>query len=135
MIKLAMLQDNFTTTSPTARSSITYLRDVSGVKVINRSFDTANNQWQDVEGKAFFVNSETRGHLKVSFFGPFYGSYVVFEPDQAAYQYAFVTGYNKSYLWLLSRTPAVSDELVARFVNRSGELGFDTDNLIFVKHE
>ena len=135
MIKLAMLQDNFTTASPTARSSITYLRDVSGVKVINRSFDTANNQWQDVEGKAFFVNSETRGHLKVSFFGPFYGSYVVFEPDQAAYQYAFVTGYNKSYLWLLSRTPAVSDELVARFVNRSGELGFDTDNLIFVKHE
>ena len=135
MIKLAMLQDNFTTTSPTARSSITYLRDVSGVKVINRSFDTVNNKWQDVEDKAFFVNSETRGHLKVSFFGPFYGSYVVFELDQEAYQYAFVAGYNKSYLWLLSRTPAVSDELVARFVNRSRELGFDTDNLIFVKHE
>jgi len=60
---------------------------------------------------------------------------VVFELDQEAYQYAFVAGYNKSYLWLLSRTPAVSDELVASFVNRSRELGFDTDNLIFVKHE
>ena len=59
MISLTVLQDNFTATNPTARSSITYLRDVSGVKVINRGFYTANNKWQDVEGKAFFVNSET----------------------------------------------------------------------------
>ena len=111
------------------------LRDDGGVKVINRGFDTADNVWQDIEGKAFFVNSETEGHLKVSFFGPFYGSYVVFGLDHEAYQYAFVAGYNKSYLWLLSRTPTVSDELLARFVQTSGELGFDTDNLIFVKQE
>ena len=111
------------------------LRDDGGVKVINRGFDAADNKWQDVEGKAFFVNSEAEGHLKVSFFGPFYGSYVVFELDKEEYQYAFVAGYNKSYLWLLARTPSVSDELIARFVKTSRELGFDTDNLIFVKHE
>jgi len=111
------------------------LHDDGGVKVINRGFDTADNKWQDVEGKALFVNSESRGHLKVSFFGPFYSSYVVFELDKEEYQYAFVAGYNKSYLWLLSRTPSVNDELVARFVKTSRELGFDTDNLIFVKHE
>ena len=39
-----------------------------------------------------------------------------------------------AYLWLLSRTPEVSEELVERFVSRSSELGFDTDNLIFVDH-
>jgi apolipoprotein D and lipocalin family protein len=59
----------------------------------------------------------------------------VFELDEEEYQYAFVAGYNKSYLWLLSRTPAVSDELIARFVQTSGELGFDRENLIFVKQE
>jgi apolipoprotein D and lipocalin family protein len=111
------------------------LRDDGGVEVINRGFDTEDNEWKDVEGKAYFVNSETEGHLKVSFFGPFYGSYVVFELDEEEYQYAFVAGYNKSYLWLLSRTPAVSDELIARFVQTSGELGFDRENLIFVKQE
>jgi len=68
------------------------LRDEGGVKVINRGFDTENNKWKDVEAKAFFVNSETEGHLKVSFFGPFYGSYVVFELDKEGYQYAFVAG-------------------------------------------
>jgi len=110
------------------------LRDDGGVKVTNRGFSTEDSKWQDVEGKAYFAGSENQGHLKVSFFGPFYSSYVVFELDEAGYQYAFVAGYNKSYLWLLSRTPTVSDEVFDRFVEKSRELGFDTDNLIFVKH-
>ena len=81
------------------------------------------------------MSGETEGHLKVSFFGPFYSSYVVFELDKAGYQYAFVAGYNKSYLWLLSRTPVVTDELIDRFVQTSMGLGFDTDSLVFVKQE
>ena len=109
------------------------LRDDGGVKVINRGFSAAENKWQETEGKAYFVNGENLGHLKVSFFGPFYGSYVIFELDKENYQYAFVAGYNKSYLWLLSRTPAVSDEVIERFINQSRKLGFETDNLIFVK--
>ena len=109
-------------------------RDDGGLKVINRGYSREDNEWKDVEGKAYFVSDENTGHLKVSFFGPFYGSYVVFELDSQDYQYAFVAGYNKSYLWLLARTPEVSEELVARFVNRAGKLGFDTDRLIFVKH-
>lgn len=109
-------------------------RDEGGVKVVNRGFSQEDNTWKEAEGKAYFAAGENTGHLKVSFFGPFYGSYVVFELDDEAYQYAFVSGYNKSYLWLLSRTPDVSDELVARFVSRSAELGFEVDNLIFVDH-
>ena len=110
------------------------MRDDGGIKVINRGYSAKNAEWQEAEGKAFFAGSDDQGHLKVSFFGPFYGSYVVFELDKPDYQYAFVAGPNKSYLWLLSRTPQVSDELIARFVQRSMELGFETDNLIFVNH-
>ncbi len=109
-------------------------RDDGGIKVLNRGYSAKNAEWKEAEGKAFFVGSDDRGHLKVSFFGPFYGSYVVFELDKPDYQYAFVAGPNKSYLWLLSRTRQVSDELLARFVKRSAELGFDTDDLIFVNH-
>ena len=110
------------------------LRDDGGVKVINRGFSIAKNTWKEAEGKAYFVRGQDEGYLKVSFFGPFYGSYVVFELDKENYQYAFVTGSNTSYLWLLSRTPAVSQELIDRFIKRCKALGFDTDNLIFVKH-
>ena len=110
------------------------LRDDDGVKVLNRGFSIAENKWKEAEGRAYFVRGIDEGHLKVSFFSPFYGSYVVFELDKEKYQYAFVTGSNTSYLWLLSRTPTVSKELVDWFVKRSKELGFDTDNLIFVEH-
>jgi len=72
------------------------------------------------------------GYLKVSFFGPFYGSYVIFELDKEDYQYAFVTGPNLSYLWLLSRTPAVDESLLSRFVQKAGALGYETEKLIYV---
>ena len=110
------------------------LRDDGGLRVINRGFSIIENSWKEAEGKAYFVKGQDKGYLKVSFFGPFYGSYVVFELDKEKYQYAFVAGYDKSYLWLLSRTPTISNEIISRFVKRSKELGFHTDNLIFVEH-
>ena len=111
------------------------LRDDGGVKVINRGFSIEDNRWEQAEGKAYFVNGEQEGHLKVSFFGPFYGSYAVFAIDAKNYQYAFVSGPDTSYLWLLARTPTVNEEVVTRFVEKSKALGFDTEKLIFVRQE
>ena len=111
------------------------LRDDGGVKVINSGFSKEDNEWQQAEGKAFFVDETDSGHLKVSFFGPFYGSYIVFELEKKDYQYAFVSGPNTSYLWLLARTPQVDEKVTEQFVKRSQELGFDTSKLIYVVHD
>jgi len=110
------------------------LRDDGGVRVINRGYARAEGRWKQAEGKAYFVGSPNEGYLKVSFFGPFYGSYVVFELDQEQYQYAFVSGYDHHYLWLLARTPTVEPALLVRFMARAKSLGFDTDQLILVEH-
>lgn len=116
--------------------SATYsLRDDGGVKVINRGFSAVENAWSEAEGKAYFVESSDIGYLKVSFFGPFYGAYVVFELERDDYQYAFVSGPNLDYLWLLSRTPTVSEEVKAAFVSLAQSHGFDTEALIFVDQE
>ncbi|WP_035387235.1 lipocalin family protein [Ferrimonas senticii] len=113
--------------------SATYtLREDGGVRVLNRGFDIAKGEWRTAEGKAYFADEADIGHLKVSFFGPFYGSYVVFELDDD-YQYAFVSGYDHKWLWLLARTPSVSDELKQHFIKRSAELGFDSSQLIWVE--
>lgn len=111
------------------------LREDGGVRVVNRGWSAQEQEWSEAVGKAYFVEDEDTGYLKVSFFGPFYGSYVVFELDHADYQYAFISGPDTSYLWLLARTPSVSDELLERFRERAGALGFDTDALILVEHE
>lgn len=108
------------------------LREDGGIRVLNKGFSSRDNAWREAEGKAYFVKADDTGHLKVSFFGPFYSSYVIFELDQSDYQYAFVSGYNKSYLWLLARTPQVSDTLKQRFINQAQQLGFNVDELIFV---
>ena len=111
------------------------LREDGGVKVINRGFSKDKQEWKVSEGKAYFVNDKSKGHLKVSFFGPFYGSYVIFQIDKMNYQYAFVTSHNKAYLWLLARTPIVSDDVIKDFVEISKTKGFNTEELIFVEQE
>jgi apolipoprotein D and lipocalin family protein len=111
------------------------LRSDGGVSVINRGFLTEENKWKQAEGKAYFVESKNKGYLKVSFFGPFYGSYVVFGLDKEAYQYAFVSGPDLSYLWLLSRTAELKPEIINRFINNAKKLGFNTENLIMVNQK
>jgi len=110
------------------------LQDDGGVRVVNRGLAAKSGEWEEAVGKAYFVEREDVGYLKVSFFGPFYGSYIVFELDND-YQYAFISGPDTSYLWLLARTPTVPDHVLQHFIERASALGFDTDALIFVKQE
>lgn len=108
------------------------LQDDGTVRVVNRGFSLDDQEWDDAIGKASFVEATDLAYLKVSFFGPFYGAYVVFELDQEDYQYAFVSGNTTSYLWLLSRTPTIDDALRARFIEKITALGFDPQGLIWV---
>ncbi|MCW8196500.1 lipocalin [Proteobacteria bacterium 005FR1] len=115
-------------------------REDGGLKVVNRGFNVETGEWEEALGKAFFVEDPNTGYLKVSFFGPFYGAYVIFElgdlqPGDGEYDYVFLTGNSREYLWLLARTPQVSEQIKAAFVKRSEALGFATENLIFVDHE
>ncbi len=108
------------------------LREDGGVRVINRGFLAEKNEWKEAEGKAFFVDRSDRGFLKVSFFGPFYGSYIVMDLDRENYQYALVSGPDKSYLWILSRTPTMDRTILERLIDIARTAGFETDKLLFV---
>jgi apolipoprotein D and lipocalin family protein len=110
------------------------LRDDGGIEVINRGYVAEDGRWKTAIGKAYFTDRQDTGHLKVSFFGPFYASYVIFELDHAGYQYAFVTSHDKSYVWLLSRTPIISEPVKLLFLDRARQLGFPIQDLIFVDH-
>ena len=110
------------------------LRGDGGVRVLNRGYDAAAGRWKAAEGKAHFVGEPEVAHLKVSFFGPLYGSYAVFELEGAGYAYAFVSGPSTDYLWLLARTPTVSAAVRERFVAAAHDRGFDTRRLIWLDH-
>jgi apolipoprotein D and lipocalin family protein len=108
-------------------------QDDGSLKVINRGYNEEKSEWKEAEGRAVFVNEDSKGHLKVSFFGPFYASYVIFELDDQ-YQQAYITGYNRDYLWFLSRSLTVSDEAMAEFRKTALAAGFDLQELIVVDH-
>lgn len=110
------------------------MREDGGLRVINRGYSVEEGDWQQAEGRAYRIEDDQPGHLKVSFFGPFFGSYIVFELD-SDYQHAFVAGNTTGYLWLLARTPTISDDLKEHFLQRAEGLGFEVDELIFVDQE
>ena len=110
------------------------LREDGGVRVVNRGYSDKEREWKEAEGRAYFVDRADQGHLKVSFFGPFYGSYIVFELDRDSYQYALVSGPDKSYFWILARRPEMDKALKQRLVAKAAARGFDTSNLILVAH-
>ena len=108
------------------------LNNDGSIKVINRGYNAEAGEWKEAEGRAVFVGDSDVGHLKVSFFGPFYASYVVFELDDQ-YTTAYITGYDRDYLWLMSRTPEVSDEVLEAFKARAEAEGFELGELIVVE--
>lgn len=105
------------------------MREDGGIHVVNRGIREETGEVSEAIGRAYPVGEPGVAHLKVSFFGPFFGAYVVFELDPE-YQYAFVSGPNREYLWLLARTRQVPEEVMTRFRLRAGELGFRLDGLI-----
>lgn len=111
------------------------LRDDGLVRVINRGYDSEQGRWKEAQGKASFVQQPDRGFLKVSFFGPFYGSYIIFDLDHDNYSYAMISGPDTSYLWILARQPTLAADILHRLVKKAQQRGFDTNELIFVEHD
>ncbi|MGJ0429788.1 lipocalin family protein [Methylobacter sp.] len=107
------------------------LRDDGGVSVLNSGFNAEAGQRQSAEGKAYFVESPDVGRLKVSFFGPFYGAYNIIALDKANYSYAMIAGYDRDYLWILSRTPKLDQKTLQTLIDQAQSLGFATQNLIY----
>jgi apolipoprotein D and lipocalin family protein len=110
------------------------MREDGGVKVVNRGYSEKDKKWESAEGKAYFADKTDTAFLKVSFFGPFYGSYVVFELDKDNYQYAMISGPDTDYLWILARQPQLEPELLKNLIAKAKSLGFATDKLILVNH-
>jgi apolipoprotein D and lipocalin family protein len=107
------------------------MRQDGGLKVLNRGYSNEKQEWSEAEGRGYFVQSPNEAYLKVSFFGPFFGSYIVFELDTVNYQYALISGPDKSYFWLLARTPTIDDNLKKKLIAKAAALGFDKTKLIF----
>lgn len=109
------------------------LREDGKISVTNRGYNYVKGKWQEARGKARFKGPETRAELEVSFFGPFYAAYNVIALDKD-YRYALVAGSSLKYLWILSRTKTIPEDVKRAYLATARALGYDTDKLIWVEH-
>ncbi|MFM8772197.1 MAG: lipocalin family protein, partial [Candidatus Kapaibacterium sp.] len=97
------------------------------VKVMNYCLE--GGSWRTIEGKAFPVEGSNNAKLKVQFFWPFKGDYYIISLD-SAYEHVLVGEPGRSYLWMMSRTPKVDEEIYTSLVKVAEQKGFDTKKLM-----
>lgn len=104
------------------------------IKVQNRGYNYVKKEWKESVGEARFVDDKSEARLKVSFFKPIWAGYNVIDIDED-YQYALVVGNSTKYIWILSRTTQIPESYKQRFIEKAQKLGYNTDDLIWVKHD
>ncbi|MDE7380815.1 MAG: lipocalin family protein [Muribaculaceae bacterium] len=104
------------------------LREDGKVAVLN----TGIKKGKHSEAKGVAKLTDTSGHLRVSFWGPFYSDYRVMLIDDG-YKYALVGSGSDNYLWILSRTPQIAGDVKEKILAEARKRGYDTDELIWVE--
>ena len=109
------------------------LRDDGKVDVINSGWK--GGKFKMAHGKARQPDpSGDPAHLEVSFFLNFYSDYNVLMLDDM-YQVALVGSKSPKYLWILSRSPQISDIVIDSVIEEAESRGYDTSKLIWVNQE
>jgi apolipoprotein D and lipocalin family protein len=96
------------------------------IKVVNtRRKKNLDGEITSIEEKAWVVNKDTNAWLKVQFFWPFRGDYVIIDLDEKEYRYAVVGHPMRDYLWILSRTPQMDDGTYGEILSKISKQGYD----------
>jgi apolipoprotein D and lipocalin family protein len=95
------------------------------IRVVNRCRKgSLDGRPDEAKGKAEIVDTVTNAKLKVWFFWPFKGNYWIIDLDPD-YQWAVVGEPKREYLWILSRTPHMDDDLYGEILDRLVVQGYD----------
>ena len=99
------------------------------VKVINMGYkDSLTGKLKRAKGFAKIPDPKVLGRLKVYFFWPFGGDYLILDLDEN-YKYVLVGDSSLKYLWILGRNPQLDDVIYNQLVDKAKSLGFDTTKL------
>jgi len=109
------------------------LRSDGRIQVVNSGFKhDLNGPSREARGVAWVPDPRTPAALKVRFFWPFAGNYLVFGLDQKDYSWALVGDNSRKYLWFLARTPQITAELFQKMKQIAVSQGYDLANLYIV---
>lgn len=109
------------------------IREDGLIAVLNTCREGApDGKARTAKGRARIADKATNAKLEVSFFGPFWGDYWILDLKDD-YSRAIVGEPSGRYLWILSRTPTITDESRAEALAKLKAIGYDTSALYFPK--
>ncbi|MCB9865843.1 MAG: lipocalin family protein [Phycisphaerales bacterium] len=95
------------------------------IEVVNTCREgSVDGEIKTIRGTARVVDKDTNAKLKVTFFWPFAGDYWILALGDD-YQWAVVGEPSRSYLWILSRTPTLDEDVYQDILSRLPALGYD----------
>jgi apolipoprotein D and lipocalin family protein len=110
-------------------STAEYSMEKGYVRVENScSEGSPDGKRKSAVAKAFIVPGSGNSRLRVQFQWPFKGDYWIIALDEN-YQYAMVGHPDRKYLWVLSRTPQMSEDHYSRLVEIARSKGYAVENL------
>lgn len=105
------------------------LREDGAIDVVNSCRKgTLDGKERSIRGKAWIVDRTTNAKLKVRFFWPFTGAYWIIELDED-YRWAVVGHPDRTYYWILSRTPQMDAALYDELIRRAAAKGYDVSKI------
>lgn len=109
------------------------MRPDGKIKVLNEGYKkTLDGKHKVAEGKAKIPDPADLSKLKVSFFLNFYADYLIMELDQSDYQYVMIGSNSPNFLWILSRTPVMPDDIYSMLLDKAKKRGYAVEGLIKV---
>lgn len=118
-------------------STATYsLREDGDIRVENACEVVGESNKRSATGRAWVVEDETNAKLRVQFFLadlkiPFLSGRYWILALADDYSYVMVGEPGREYLWILSRTPELSDHTIRDLIQKAQVAGFDTKRLLF----
>lgn len=107
------------------------LQEDGKIEVINQGYKgSPDGKLDKITGTAWIPNPEESGQLKVSFFPLISSQYNIITLDEENYSYAMVTGNNYKFLWILSRTPQMDQDIYNSLIQQADDWGYEVDNII-----
>jgi apolipoprotein D and lipocalin family protein len=109
-------------------------RDDGDIRVLNQC-EVPGKDNKSAVGRAWVKDSETNAKLKVTFvlkglkLGFLSGDYWILDLGED-YDYALIGEPDRKYLWILSRTPTIPEDLKINLLSKARSMGYDLSDLI-----
>jgi len=106
------------------------LDDNNNIKIVNEGYN--NSILFQIVGIGKTTNQNNI--LQVSFFNNIFSDYKILYVDEE-YQYAIVGGKTADYLWILSRTPQLDEDIIKQLLEIAKENNYNINKISLTKQK